>query len=222
MLLSFFEDFFGEKSLHSNPHGNLSTGNRMDNFTEQELLALLSRPDIEKPVRYLYQRYFDSIVAHVSAHGGSNEDGADIFQESLLVMIDKVRSGLFRGESAVGTFLVGIAKNKWLHESRTRTRRKNRETIYSGSADQEIVLTPGLKQEEAVHGFEKLMRELGDVCRKLLTGFYYEDKSMRELLAEFDYENEQVLRNKKSKCMKRLKEMLQRDQDTLTELQSYY
>jgi RNA polymerase sigma factor (sigma-70 family) len=194
----------------------------MDNFTEQELLALLSGTDIEKPVRYLYQRYFDSIVAHVSANGGSPEDGADIFQESLLVMIDKVRAGLFRGDSAVGTFLVGIAKNKWLHESRTRTRRKNRETMFTRSADYETPLATEPGREAVLHGVEKLVLALGDVCRKLLTGFYYEDKSMRELLAEFDYENEQVLRNKKSKCMKKLKEMLQRDPDTLSQLQSYY
>lgn len=193
----------------------------MDNLSEQELLRLLLQPEIEQPVRYLYSRYFDSIVAHVVTHGGSAEDGADIFQEALLVAIDKVKTGVFRGDSSIGTFLVGIAKNKWLHESRTRTRRKAREIAFSGSDIQELVVIPGASTPPAPGRLDQLMQALGDACKRLLTGFYYEDKSMRELLAEFNYENEQVLRNKKSKCMKKLKEMLQRNPDLYTELQSF-
>jgi RNA polymerase sigma factor (sigma-70 family) len=194
----------------------------MDNLSEQELLRLLHQPDIEQPVRHLYQRYFDSVVAHVASNGGAPEDGADIFQEALLVMIDKVKTGVFRGESSLGTYLVGIAKNKWLHESRTRARRRNREIAYLDTAGTEIDAPDGISPMSTGERVGKLMQELGDVCRRLLTGFYYEDKSMRDLLTEFSYENEQVLRNKKGKCMKKLKEMLQRDQDILAELQSNY
>lgn len=63
-----------------------------------------------------------------------------------------------------------------------------------------------------------MLNEIGETCKKLLIGFYYENKSMKELLNQFDYENEQVLRNRKSKCMKKLKELLTNNPDLLKNL----
>ena len=44
--------------------------------------------------------------------------------------------------------------------------------------------------------------------QSILNKFYYEDLSLKEILPFTDFENEQVLRNKKSKCMKALTEKL--------------
>ena len=38
--------------------------------------------------------------------------------------------------------------------------------------------------------------------------FYYENLSISEMLDALDYENEQVIRNKKYKCMKQLEQMI--------------
>ena len=56
-----------------------------------------------------------------------------------------------------------------------------------------------------------VFRNIGEVCQRILKGFYYEDLSMKELLKEFNYENDQMLRNRKSICMKKIKDLLQKD-----------
>ena len=38
--------------------------------------------------------------------------------------------------------------------------------------------------------------------------FYYEDLSMKDILDRLEYENEQVVRNKKYKCLKQLEKMI--------------
>jgi len=53
-----------------------------------------------------------------------------------------------------------------------------------------------------------LVGQLGDTCKKILLAFYYENLSMREILDLLDYENEQVVRNKKYKCLKQLEKMI--------------
>ena len=58
---------------------------------------------------------------------------------------------------------------------------------------------------------EKIYEEIGDVCKSILQGFYYEELSMKDLLKKFNYENEQVLRNRKSLCLKKIKNALQQD-----------
>ena len=54
------------------------------------------------------------------------------------------------------------------------------------------------------------LRKRGETCRKILTLFYYHDLPMREILKQTNYENEQVLRNRKYKCLKEIAELIQR------------
>jgi RNA polymerase sigma factor (sigma-70 family) len=185
---------------------------------QQDMVMELRKPDIEEAVKKLYDHYFEGIVAQICINGGNQEDGADIFQEAVLVLIDKVKTGQFRGDSSIKTFLSAIARNLWLHELRTRGRRNKREVIYMDGGD---------KTEEPLHTFfdtqntnalQEVLEQVGETCKKILTGFYYEDKSMKELLTEFNYENEQVLRNRKSRCMKKMKELLSTNKELLRTL----
>jgi DNA-directed RNA polymerase specialized sigma24 family protein len=54
----------------------------------------------------------------------------------------------------------------------------------------------------------RLVGELGETCQKILLLFYYENLSMKEILDVTEYENEQVVRNKKYKCLKQLEQMI--------------
>jgi RNA polymerase sigma factor (sigma-70 family) len=188
--------------------------------TQQSILLELKQPNIEEPVRQLYELYFESIVIQICANGGNNEDAADIFQEAILVLIEKVKTGQFRGDSSIKTFLSAIARNLWLFELRTRGRRKNREVLYMKGEETETETTDVFFNKENNASLLTVLNEIGETCKKILTGVYYEDKSMKELLASFDYENEQVLRNKKSRCMKKLKELIENNTILLQNLKS--
>jgi RNA polymerase sigma factor (sigma-70 family) len=190
----------------------------MVSLTQQDIVIELKQPDIEAAVKKLYDNYFDGIVAQVCINGGSKDDGADIFQEAVLTLIEKVKTGQFRGDSSLKTFLSAIARNNWLHELRTRNRRNKREIAYMTLEEKiEEPLQPELNKNDA-NALHNLLEQIGNPCKKILTGFYYEDKSMKDLLTEFNYENEQVLRNKKSRCMKKLKEILTTNNNLLRTL----
>jgi RNA polymerase sigma factor (sigma-70 family) len=190
----------------------------MPTVVQQDLIAELKRADIEAPVRKLYDSFFEAVVTHVLMNGGSRDDGADIFQEAILVLIDKVKTGQFRGDSSIKTFLLAISRNLWLHELRTRSRRNNREVIYMSGEEKEIAPRESFFEKDNTRALEQLLDQVGDPCKKILTGFYYEDKSMKEILVDFQYENEQVLRNRKSRCMKKLKELLSANKELMQTL----
>lgn len=189
------------------------------NLTDQELISGLESDEITVSVEFLYEQYFDSIIEFVKFMGGSDEDGADTFQESVLVMIAKVKEGKFRGESSIKTYLFGIVRNLWLMELRTRERRKKREE-YFASNEPVVSHTPDFKAAEV--DLKQVFEKLGDPCKELLIGHYFENKSMKVLLSQFDFKNEQVLRNKKSICMKKLKEILHTNNSLLQSLKSDY
>lgn len=189
-------------------------------INQQELLAALGSPNIEAPVKLLYEHYFEGVVSQITFQGGSRDDGADIFQEAVLILINKVRNKQFRGDSSLKTFLSGIAKNLWLTEMRSQGRREVREKAYMMQAGtHEMPGSPSHGNDYEM--LNKLIGQLGDTCKKILTGFYYEEKSIKEMLTLFNYENEQVLRNRKSKCMKHLKETLKNNIHLLNNLKTH-
>jgi hypothetical protein len=64
---------------------------------------------------------------------------------------------------------------------------------------------------------QNVFRRLGDHCQRLLTYISYDELSMREVCEQMHYQNEQVVRNKKYKCMQELKSLL-RAQPALVQL----
>jgi RNA polymerase sigma factor (sigma-70 family) len=170
--------------------------------------------DINRPVKYLYDHYFEDVATEIRFKGGTDEDAADIFQEAVLILIEKIKTGMFRQESGIKTFLVGIARNLWLFEKRTRERRTTRELQYSNSesTNMETADDPDISNrvfsKTNTDAIQTMFNHVGEICTKILIGFYYENSSMKNLLERFHFENEQVLRNRKSRCMKKLKKLL--------------
>jgi RNA polymerase sigma-70 factor (ECF subfamily) len=56
---------------------------------------------------------------------------------------------------------------------------------------------------------EKAMDNLGDGCKEIITMFYYQKCSIMDIVERLDYKNENVVKAHKSRCMKRLKELVQ-------------
>lgn len=185
-----------------------------------DLIKEFSQPNIEEPIRRLYHDCYESVVIQIIKNGGKPEDGADIFQEAVILLIEKLKSGQFRGESSVKTYLSAIARNLWLHELRTRNRRQVREVRYMGTVDLKEEPDFFTLDEPARKNLAQVLSELGETCKAILTGFYYEGRSMKELMSKFNYGNEQVLRNRKSKCMKKLKTLLTTNNELLRQLKT--
>ncbi len=180
------------------------------NFPDSEILAnLRTDKNMAETVKALYRHCFESLSWYIQHNNGSLEDAEDIFQEVLVSFIEMVRNGKFRGESSVKTFLFSLNRYTWLNELKRRGRQKVREEKFENARDTEMPDTSDfIAGRESRNELLKLVGKLGDTCRKILLLFYYENLSMREILDQTDYETEQVVRNKKYKCLKQLEQMI--------------
>lgn len=180
------------------------------NFPDSELVAnLRNGKRMEEMIKDLYRNHFNSLCWYIMNNSGSRQDAEDVFQEVLVAFIDLVQKDKFRGESTVKTFLFSLNRYTWLNELKKRNRTLLREEKYERQQDKLVADTSDLiADRERKAEIIKLVGELGETCRKILLLFYYENLSMREILQTVDYENEQVLRNKKYKCLKQLEQMV--------------
>jgi len=180
------------------------------NFSDEELIETLKRDNVSNlAIQFLYRNYYAVLSNYVRLNRGSEQDAEDIFQEVIVNFITIIRNEKFRGEAGIGTFLYSLNRYTWLNELKKRNRTLLREEIYDKSKDaDEKDVSQFLVERESKMLVMSLLDKLGDVCKKILTSFYYENMAMKEILRLVNFENEQVLRNKKYKCLKNLEQML--------------
>ncbi len=180
------------------------------NFPDSELVAnLRSGKRMEESIKAIYRNHFESFSWYVQNNNGSRQDAEDVFQEVVVSFIELVQKDKFRGDSSVKTFLYSLNRHLWLNELKRRGRALAREEKYDKNQDK-VELDPSytLASREEKQKLMRLVEELGENCRKILLLFYYENLSMKEILEQTDYENEQVVRNKKYKCLKQLEQII--------------
>ncbi len=180
------------------------------NFPDAEIVDNIRAGRLmDESIKALYRAHFESLSRYVQLNSGSREDAEDIFQEVMVSFISLVQKDKFRGESSLKTFLFSINRHAWLNELKRRGRALAREEKFE-KGQERVEMDAGhlMADREGKSELVKLVEALGETCKKILLLFYYENLSMREILEATEYENEQVVRNKKYKCLKQLEQMI--------------
>lgn len=183
----------------------------LNSLTDTDLLAgIKTGNDIERAMRFVYQSHYRMLENYVLNHGGNEDDAADLVQEVMVIFIEMVQKERFRGESSVKSFLYTLIKNLWISELRKRENEmKRNEEFETGRDTLEEDISQFMTYKEAQKAIITLFDSLGTGCKQVLTLFYYENLSVKEIVERTGYENEQNVRNRKYKCLKELTDLVQ-------------
>ena len=183
-------------------------------FSDVELLANIRLgKQMDDAIKAIYRNNFESLSLYVMNNSGNRQDAEDVFQEVAVNFIELVQKDKFRGESTIKTFLFSLNRYTWLNELKKRGRALAREEKYEkGQGKTEIDVSHFIAGREAKAQVLQLVGQIGETCKKILLMFYYENLSIGEILENLHYENEQVVRNKKYKCLKQLEQMISENQ----------
>lgn len=183
----------------------------MNEHSEQTLLAMLrgdEQRQIDQALSQLYRQYYEPVQQLILKNSGTTDEADDIFQEVLLAFYTQLRSGKLTLQCTIKTYLYSVARNMWLNELRKRS---NKPTMVE--TDEFIVLEENhlaaMMLTERNQEMAKLIRSLGEQCQEILTYFYFDRFRMKKVAALMGFANEQVAKNKKSKCLKKLKALVQ-------------
>ncbi len=179
----------------------------MKQYSDPEILALLQDLDTSKQDRafaFIYQNYFPGIKHYILTNNGNEDTAKDVFQDACIVLFNNIKSGKFRGDSTVKTYLSSICRLMWLKKI---TRAPKQEEINEGLEYSQLApdTLDSLMATERESIIARLIADLGAECQKILQLFYFEKLSMKKIQEEMKLASEQVTKNKKSKCMKRLR-----------------
>jgi RNA polymerase sigma factor (sigma-70 family) len=182
-------------------------------FPDAEVLENIRQSrQLDETIRALYRDHYTRLSRYILANKGTVEDAEDIFQETVVSFLELVQKDRFRGEASIGTFLYAMNRHAWLNELKRKGRALAREEKYERSTEKvQKDSLAFISQREEKQKLNEIIASLGDSCKKILLLYYYEQLPMKEIVLATAYENEQVVRNKKYKCLKQLEEMLNAD-----------
>ena len=173
----------------------------------------------ERAWRYICREMkpgFASILGQAfSADKISDEDIDDIFQESLIVLMQKVKSGSVAcsREGALFSYLVQIGKLTACNLVRKKSALSLDDSVtfsmhLHNMADDEIAVDE--KQQMQDELLDKVFDRIPSECSILLKQFYWYHKPMDEIASILGMRNADSVKSKKNKCMNRIKEIAAR------------
>ena len=155
----------------------------------------------------VYAKFRKMVISHIKNHGGSNEEAEDIYQESIIVFWQNVSSGKFELTAKISTYLVAVAKNKWMVELRKRKFNITEDPPENTQNDDPLILDEMIENEDS-EKIRTALDQIQPVCKKLLILFYFEERSMEEIAQILQFANPNVAKSKKYQCKDALKKML--------------
>ena len=173
---------------------------------ERTLLQGLARND-RKAVETIYKENYTTVQALIINNNGSADDAKDIFQEAMIVLYEKARSGTFELSCQIKTYVYSVSRRLWLK----RLQQANRYSADIGNADGVVPVEEDIDEHERRDAefdmMEKAIQGLGEPCKSLLEAFYLRKMNMQEIATGFGYTNAENAKTQKYKCLMRLKKI---------------
>jgi len=173
---------------------------------EQQLLQGLALND-RKAIEAIYKQHYNMVQALILNNNGTPDDARDIFQEAMIVLYEKVKTGSFELNCLIKTYLYSVCRRLWLKRLSQLQRISPEVEKLEETVPVEEDLDLHEQKDIDFQLMERSMKNLGEPCKSLLEAYYLQKKSMVEIAASFGYTNADNAKNQKYKCLMRLKKL---------------
>ena len=178
----------------------------MKEYTDNEIIECL-RNRQSYVVHWLSDRYMTMIRLMVYQKGGSTEDARDIFQDGLIIMLEKLDDKKFNLTCKFKTFLYCVCEHLWktiLEKRQSAANYLNRRSEPESEKD----FTDMIDYQMYEQIIQDVFKTLDPISKKILT-LYWQEKSLQEIADQLGYTYGYV-RKKKCEAQGELTEKVKR------------
>lgn len=183
----------------------------MFHYSDEEILEGLKERDA-RIIQYVFDEYFRTIRGFVLRNNGILEDAEDIFQETLVIIYQKVRDNELNLECSFITFFYSVSRNLWFQKLE-----KNK-ILPADVHDVEnfIELSDEMMYEiydedrERIKLFQQHFMELGEDCQRLLR-LFVKKVPLAEIMKIMGYKSVKYTKTRKFLCKEKLKKRIIND-----------
>jgi len=178
--------------------------------------------ECRQALKQVYKDNYLMVEHFVLTNNGSKDDAKDIFQDTIVAFFNTAKNTDFILSGKISTYLYAVAKNLWF-------KKLPDDKVIGNASDAAIpnITIDGSSLSNLVYSEEQkilgeLLHKAGSKCVKLLRLFYYEKMKMIKISEHFGFASEQVAKNQKVRCLKKLKAIMLQDQFYRENLENSY
>ncbi len=183
----------------------------MNSQDPKTIIELLKQGD-KKTLEKIYVENREGFINFAKKYNVCEYDAIDIYQDSIMVLRENAINGRIDDlKSNVSTYLFAIGKYKIYYNFRVKSKTilKNDFNLVEENLDFDVDLYgPVLTKEQKL--LKKYYDRLGDRCKSILNLFYYQGYNLDEIRTILNYSNKKVLKSQKSRCIKQLKDLVEK------------
>jgi RNA polymerase sigma factor (sigma-70 family) len=179
---------------------------KTDSTDEKALLKGLALND-RKSVETIYKLFYNMVQSLILNNNGSADDARDIFQETVIVLYEKAKSGSFELNCQLKTYVYSVSRRLWLKKLQQQQKFIPNITGLDETVPVEEEVESHNQLNSEFQMMEKALLHLGEPCRSLIEAFYLQKKSMTDIAGHFGYTNADNAKNQKYKCLMRLRKL---------------
>jgi len=155
----------------------------------EDILGILNNS--RDTLKRIYKVHFPMVLQMVLNNNGSEADAKDVYQESIIILYNKVKAGDFELTSKLKTYIYSVCRRIWLKKLNQLSKKE----CELKDVHDFLPVENDLEQHEMLDlqfsKMEESLLMLGEPCRTIIQDFYMRNQSMQE----------------KYKCLQRLKKL---------------
>ena len=180
-------------------------------MNDQQLIAQLKRRD-RNALKDVYREYKSEFFRFASRYTKADDTLEDIFQDAIIALYENALAGkLDHLNGSLKTYLFSTGKFMLFKKFRDTKEIATEETYVFDQKEKAVI--DDVYEDEGPSEYQKKMvenfKKLGDKCREILELFYLQGLKLEEIMIVQGYDNKNVVKSQKSRCLKSLKELIQ-------------
>lgn len=173
---------------------------------EQNLIENLKAKN-NSALEFFYKENLSAFLRFSQQYNLEEQEAKDIYQDAVIAVYENAQKGkLDTLEAKLSTYLFSVGKHMIFRKLKTKNQ------LYSDGFPDETAHFSELDLEEGndkeLLKLQEAFAKLGNQCKEVLRLFYYEEKKLDEIMQILEYSTKDVLKNQKSRCIKRLKYLM--------------
>ena len=179
----------------------------MNKYIDKEnVIELIRKGRHDRVLNTLYHNYPAFKKSFVRA-GGKESDSEDIFQDALLILIEKLADKGFTLHCEINTYLFSICRNLSLIYFKKKTKKLIAPIDTNNDYSDLNEVRSFIEREKKFETFDEVLRRTGKKCLKILNLFYVQKLKMTAIAEQLGFKSEDSAKTQKYKCLEKAKEL---------------
>jgi len=182
-------------------------------MTDDSLIKALKNDD-RSALKAVYLTNKMAFIAFAKKYDLGDDDILDIYQDAIIALRENALKGhLDRLKSTLKTYLFSIGKYMIYDRLKEKKKLYVTETFEEPDDFDELKITIiDYDFNPRQRLLQMAFKQLGEQCQKVLSLFYFRGFTLEDIVTKLNYNNKDVVKSQKSRCLKTLKDIIKKNE----------